>query len=208
MNRLTERVTLYLIGIGVFIWTVLPIYHLALIALAPSEKAVASGLLPQSLTLQNFQDVLGARHNLVQYFWQQLFNSVVITLATGIGANFSISRLKLPGGRTITNIALLTYLIPAAFLAIPMYRTMGNYGLLDRPWSMVFAMVALATPSAIWVLNQASAKLPVELDEAARIDGATPVQLLWYVYLPLMAPTLVAVGLYAQLLAWNEYLYA
>jgi multiple sugar transport system permease protein len=215
MNQLTERLTLYLTGIGVLVWTVLPIYHLVLIALAPSEKAVASGLLPQSVTLQNFQDVLGARHHLVQYFWQQLFNSVLIAVATslitltiGIGANFAISRLQLPGGRAITNIALLTYLIPAAFLAIPMYRTMGIYGLLDRPWSMVFAMVALATPYAIWVLNQASAKLPVELDEAARIDGATPIQLLWHVYLPLMAPTLVAIGIYALLLAWNEYLYA
>jgi multiple sugar transport system permease protein len=215
MNRFTERLTLYLIGIGVFIWTVLPIYHLVLIALAPSEKAVASGLFPQAVTLENFENVLGAKHNLVQYFWQQLFNSVVIavatsllTLAIGIGASFAISRLKLSGGRAITNIALLTYLIPAAFLAIPMYRTMGNYGLLDRPWSMVFAMVALATPYAIWVLNQASAKLPVELDEAARIDGATPIQILRYVYLPLMAPTLVAIGIYALLLAWNEYLYA
>jgi multiple sugar transport system permease protein len=129
-------------------------------------------------------------------------------LSIGIGANFAISRLKLPGGRAITNIALLTYLIPAAFLAIPMYRTMGIYGFLDRPWSMVFAMVALASPYAIWVMNQASAKLPVELDEAARIDGATPLQILWYVYLPLMAPTLVAIGIYALLLAWNEYLYA
>jgi multiple sugar transport system permease protein len=215
VNTFAERLSVYLLGLAVLVWTLLPIYHMLLIAVAPPDKAVASGLLPQFITAQNFQTALGAKHNLVQYFWQQLGNSVfiavavaVITLAISIGANFAISRLKLPGGRTITNIALLTYLIPAAFLAIPMYRTMGLYGLTDSPWSLIFAMVALASPYAIWVMNQASAKLPVELDEAARIDGASALQLLWYVYLPLMAPTLVAIGIYALLLAWNEYLYA
>jgi multiple sugar transport system permease protein len=215
MNSLAERITVWLIGLAVLIWTLLPIYHMLLIAVAPADKAVASGILPQYFTLQNFQTALGARHNLVQYFWHQLLNSVVIAVGTAgisltisIGANFAITRLKLPGGRTITNIALLTYLIPAAFLAIPMYRTMGLYGLIDTPWSMIFAMVALASPYAIWVMNQASAKIPVELDEAARIDGATPMKLLWHVYLPLMVPTIVAIGIYALLLAWNEYLYA
>jgi multiple sugar transport system permease protein len=69
-------------------------------------------------------------------------------------------------------------------------------------------MVTLASPYAIWVLKQASDKLPLELDEAAYMDGATPLQLFRMVYLPLMAPSLVAVGTYALLLAWNEYLFA
>jgi multiple sugar transport system permease protein len=106
------------------------------------------------------------------------------------------------------NLALLTYFIPAAFLAVPMYRTMGLYGLLNNQWSLILAMITIATPYAIWVLKQSSDNLPVELDEAAIIDGASPMQLFFRVYLPLMAPALVAVGTYALLLAWNEYLYA
>jgi multiple sugar transport system permease protein len=69
-------------------------------------------------------------------------------------------------------------------------------------------MVAIATPYSIWVLKQSSDQLPVELDEAAIVDGASPMQLFWLVYIPLMAPALVAIGTYALLLAWNEYLYA
>ena len=103
--------------------------------------------------------------------------------------------------------ALFTYFIPAAFLAVPMYKTMANYGLLNNRWSLVLAMVTIASPYCIWVLKQASDKLPWELDEAARIDGATPWQLFRLVYMPLMVPSLVAVGTYALLLAWNEYLY-
>jgi len=106
------------------------------------------------------------------------------------------------------NLALLTYFIPAAFLAVPMYRTMGLYGLLNNQWALILAMVTIASPYAIWVLKQSSDQLPVELDEAAIMDGASPMQLLWFVYVPLMAPALVAIGTYALLLAWNEYLYA
>ena len=69
-------------------------------------------------------------------------------------------------------------------------------------------MVTIAAPYAIWVLKQAADNLPNELDEAAKIDGATPLQLFRLVFLPLMLPSMVAVGIYAVLLAWNEYLYA
>src|SRR6478736_4080363 len=72
---------------------------------------------------------------------------------------------------TVMNAALFTYFIPAAFLAVPMYKAMGTYGLLNSRWSLVLAMVTIAAPYAIWVLKQASDKLPWELDEAARIDG-------------------------------------
>ena len=216
MRAMTLRnLPLYIVGALVFLWTVIPIYHLFIIALSPAQEAVASGLVPKNPTLQNFELVLGAKHNLVQYFWQQLGASVfiavmvaLITLAIGAAANFAITRIRIRGGRIITNIALLTYLIPAAFLAIPMYKIMGTYRLVDSPWSMIFAMVALASPYAIWVMNQASTKIPRELDEAAKIDGAKTMQIFWYVYLPLIAPTMVAIGIYALLLAWNEYLYA
>jgi multiple sugar transport system permease protein len=89
-----------------------------------------------------------------------------------------------------------------------MYKTMGNDGLLNNQWSLILAMVTIAAPYSIWVLKQASDKLPYELDEAARIDGASPLQLFRLVYVPLMMPSLVAIGTYALLLAWNEYLYA
>jgi multiple sugar transport system permease protein len=149
------------------------------------------------------------------HFWQQLGNSFVIafsvaaiTLFIATTAAFAISRLKVRGGRTVMNLALCTYFIPAAFLAVPMYKTMSTYGLLNNHWSLILAMVTIASPYCIWVLKQASDKLPYELDEAAKMDGATAMQLFRLVYLPLMVPSLVAVGTYSLLLAWNEYLYA
>ena len=133
---------------------------------------------------------------------------MALVLCVASMATFAISRLRLRFGHWVSNAALFTYLIPAAFLAIPFYRVMGEYGLLNTRWALVFAMSTFAIPYAIWVLKQASDKLPYELDEAAVMDGASPMQLFRMVYLPLMLPSLVAVGIYALLLAWNEYLFA
>ncbi len=210
-----NEATLILIGIPVFLWTIVPIYHMFLFAISSKDGAFGGHLWPEHPTLANFQFVFQQKHHFLNHFWGQLWSSTVIAFATGMltlmiatGAAFAISRLKVRGGRTIMNFALATYFIPAAFLAVPMYKAMGVYGLLNTKAAMILAMVTLASPYAIWVLKQASDKLPVELDEAAILDGATAMQLFRLVYLPLMVPSLVAIGTYAVLLAWNEYLYA
>ena len=215
LRAISTEAKLLLIGIPVFIWTMLPLYHMFLFAISPKESAFAGKLWPDHPTLHNFGVVFRQEHFYLHHFWEQLWNSVVIAVATGVitlfvatTAAFAISRLKVKGGRTVMNFALFTYFIPAAFLAVPMYRTMGNYGLLNSHWGLILAMVTIAAPYSIWVLKQASDKLPVELDEAAIMDGASPMQLFRLVYIPLMLPSLVAIGTYALLLAWNEYLYA
>src|SRR5512132_2303815 len=214
-RKITREAKLLLIGIPVLLWTMLPIYYLFLFAISPKETVFAGHLWPDHPTLHNFEVVFGQKHYYLTHFWLQLWNSLIIAVAAGVltlivatGAAFAISRLKVRGGRTVMNLALFTYFIPAAFLAVPMYKTMRVYGLLNSQWALILAMVTIASPYAIWVLKQASDKLPYELDEAARIDGASPLQLFRLVYLPLMMPSLVAIGTYALLLAWNEYLYA
>ncbi|MEI6716840.1 MAG: carbohydrate ABC transporter permease [Betaproteobacteria bacterium] len=214
-KKVSSEAKLLLIGVPVLIWTLFPLYHMFLFAISPRDTATSGVLWPEKPTLQNFEIVFKRDHFYLDHFWQQLGNSFVIAITVGAltlfiatTAAFAISRLKVRGGRTVMNLALFTYFIPAAFLAVPMYKTMGVYGLLNNQWALILAMVTIASPYCIWVLKQASDKLPYELDEAARMDGATPLQLFWMVYLPLMVPSLVAVGTYALLLAWNEYLYA
>jgi multiple sugar transport system permease protein len=220
MSRITYKkvateARLLLIGIPVLLWTLIPIYHMVLFAISPRDQATSGRLWPKNPTLDNFAFVFGQKHFYLEHFWTQMGNSLIIAISVGAltlcistAAAFAISRLKVRGGRTVMNLALFTYFIPAAFLAVPMYKTMGNYGLLNSQWALILAMVTIASPYCIWVLKQASDKLPFELDEAARMDGATALQLFRLVYLPLMVPSLVAVGTYALLLAWNEYLYA
>lgn len=215
LKKISTEAQLLLVGVPVLLWTLVPIYHMVLFAISERDQATSGRLWPKNPTLQNFDIVFNQKHFYLNHFWQQLGNSFVIALAVGAitlfvatCAAFAISRLKVRGGRTVMNLALFTYFIPAAFLAVPMYKTMGVYGLLNNQWSLILAMVTIASPYCIWVLKQASDKLPAELDEAARMDGAGALQLFRLVYLPLMVPSLVAVGTYSLLLAWNEYLYA
>ena len=214
-KKVSTEAQLLLVGIPVLLWTLVPLYHMFLFAISERDSATSGRLWPKNPTLQNFDIVFQQKHFYLNHFWHQMGNSLLIALAVGVitlfiatCAAFAISRLKVRGGRLVMNLALFTYFIPAAFLAVPMYKTMGNYGLLNNQWSLILAMVTIASPYCIWVLKQASDKLPWELDEAARMDGATALQLFRLVYLPLMVPSLVAVGTYSLLLAWNEYLYA
>jgi multiple sugar transport system permease protein len=215
IKKVFDETKLLLVGIPVLLWTLIPVYHMFLFSISERDSATSGRLWPKNPTLQNFEIVFERKHFYLDHFWVQLGNSVFIAAAVGVitlfiatCAAFAISRLKVRGGRTVMNLALFTYFIPAAFLAVPMYKTMSVYGLLNSQWALILAMVTIASPYCIWVLKQASDKLPLELDEAARIDGASPLQLFRLVYLPLMVPSLVAVGTYSLLLAWNEYLYA
>src|SRR5437773_6880062 len=215
MKKAVTEAKLLLIGVPVAIWTLLPIYNLFLFSISTKEDAFAGKLWPDHPTLRNFEIVFREQHHFLGHFWLQLWNSLVIAVSVGAitllvatTAAFAISRLKARGGRIVLNCALFTYFIPAAFLAVPMYKAMGIYGLLNHQWALILAMITIASPYAIWVLKQASAKLPYELDEAARIAGASPLQLFRLVSLPLMPPSLSALGISAPLLARTAYLYA
>jgi len=215
MTRVFRQVRLGFIAVLVIVWTCLPIYHMITLSLTPQTAAFAGRLWPDNPSLENYRSALTRGHPFLAHFWEQLLNSFLVALTTcglvlfiASTTSFAIGRLRLRWAPLITNMALFTYLIPAAFLAIPLYRVMGQYGVLNQPWSLILALVAFATPYAIWVMRQYAESVPYELDESARVDGATVPQIFWHIYIPLIAPSLVAIGTYALLLAWNEYLYA
>jgi len=133
--------------------------------------------------------------------------TMVLTVLIGSLASFAVSRMRLAKGSLLTNAALLTYAIPASFLIVPYYRIMHLYGLSDNLLAVIAAQVSFATPFAILVMQLYGSLIPFELDDAARVDGASAVQLYLRIYLPLMAPALAVVAVYALLLAWNDYLY-
>jgi len=214
LRRMLAEVAALAVGIAVLIWTLVPIYNIVIVALEPHGNVFTNDIWPAKPSLESFWVVVTQGHWYLEYFWEQFGNSlyigvatVVLTLLIGSLTSFSIGRMRIRHGWLVSNAALLTYLIPASFLAIPFYRIMHIYGLSNNVWSVIAAEVTFATPYAIFIFQQYAVSIPIELDEAARIDGASPLQVYFRIYLPLMTPALVAVGTYALLLAWNEYLY-
>ena len=216
LRRVLTEAGSVMLGISLLIWSLLPVYQMLLIALDPEEGEVefTGNLWPAEPSLDGFRDVVTQEARYLEDFWHQFGNSLyigmltmVLTVLIGSMASFAVSRMRLSKGSLLTNAALLTYAIPAAFLIVPYYRIMHTYGLADNLWAVIAAQVAFATPFAILILQLYAQLIPFELDDAARVDGASPVQLYLRIYLPLMMPALAVVAVYALLLAWNDYLY-
>ena len=213
-RRRWQEAAALLFAVLVLIWTLTPIYNIIAVSLESHGDVFTNDLFPAKPSLESFWIVITQGYWYLEYFWRQFENSLYIGIATvfftlsiGSLASFAIGRMRIHYGWMVSNAALLTYVIPASFLAIPFYRIIGFYGLSNNLWSVIAAEVTFATPYAIFIFQQYAVSIPIELDEAARIDGASPAQVYFKIYLPLMAPALVAVGTYALLLAWNEYLY-
>ncbi len=139
---------------------------------------------------------------------------VTITMLISIPAAFSLSRMKFWGSATLATGVFLTYLIPETLLFIPLFKIFAYLNdltgieFINHWWVLVIIYPTLTVPFCTWIMIGYFSSIPKELDEAALMDGATIPQLFRLVYVPLMMPSLVAIGTYALLLAWNEYLYA
>lgn len=210
-----QRLGTLVISLLILFWTLLPIYNMIIVAMEPKQVVFSGTPWPTNLTFTNFWTVITENFWYLGHFWRQMLNSLFVGLVTaglviiiGTMASFAIHRLKVRGGFLLSNAALLSYAIPLSFLAIPFYNILYAYGLLDSLWALIIVEVTFASPYAIFIFSQYSTSIPMELDEAAKIDGASVPQIFWRVFLPLMTPSIVAVGTYSLLLAWNEYLYA
>jgi len=214
-RALTEAGSMVL-GAVILIWSLAPIYNMFLIALDPEEGEIEfdGNLWPPEPSLEGFRAVVMQEARYLENFWHQFGNSLFVGLMTmaltvliGSMASFAVSRMRLTKGSLLTNTALLTYAIPASFLIVPYFRIMHSYGLSDNLWAVIAAQVTFATPFAILILQLYASLIPFELDDSARVDGASAAQVYLRIYLPLMAPALAVVAVYALMLAWNDYLY-
>jgi len=216
VRRVPAEAASVILGVALLIWSLAPVYNMLLIALDPDEGDIEfEGLIwPRDPSLHSFSTVLTQGYWLVEDFWHQFGNSLfiglmtmVLTVLIGSLASFALGRMRLSKGGLLVNAPLITYAVPASFLVIPFSRLMASYGLSNSLWAIIAANVAFAAPYAILILRQYATLIPIELDQAAQADGASPIQVYRRIYLPLMAPALAAVGTFALLLAWNEYLY-
>ena len=154
------------------IWSLVPVYNMVLIALSEHSAVFSGEIFPWDPSFHSFYVVLTQGFWYLERFWHQFGNSIFIglmtmflTLLIGTLASFTIGRMRIRHGWLLTNAALLTYVIPASFLAIPFYRIMQNYGLSNNPWSVIAAMVTFAAPYAIFIFQQYGKSIPLELDE-------------------------------------------
>ena len=199
----------------ILVWTVFPVYYMVTLSLVKEEDLFKPSLYVARPTIENYVMTVQQSNYLVSEFRIQLYNSVGIALLTTVAVlivgtlgSFALARIKFRGSRLISSMTLFTYIIPASFLSIPLFKLMADFNLLGSKLSVILAMITFTSPYAVWILWDYGKTLPSQIDEAAAIDGAGPLSIFFHIYLPLILPAMVAIATYAFLYSWNEYLYA
>src|SRR5215471_6237549 len=161
LRRTFDRIGVTLMSVALLLWTLLPIYNIVRVSIQDKEEVLSTSVYPIAPSTNAFSVVFHQAFWLLETFWNQMGNSFYIgiavaflTLAIGTLASFTISRMRIRSGWMLTNAALLTYVIPMSFLAIPFYGIMGKYGLTNNPFAVIAVQVTFATPYAIFIFQQ------------------------------------------------------
>jgi multiple sugar transport system permease protein len=167
-------------------------------------------ILPADPSLQAYEYVLTQ-----EFFWTYARNSllvascvaVVATFVSALGA-YALARLAFPGRGFLGRFILFAYIVPPVLLVVPMFVVLAGLGLVNTPLGLIIAQMAFAIPFCTWLLRGYFLSLPVDLEDAALVDGCTHFGAFRRVVVPLAAPGLVAAAMFAFLVSWNDYLYA
>ena len=195
---------------------------LALLCVAPIAVIFATSLRQQvqifgeplnflfAPTLENYRAVL-SEDRLDRYLVNSLIVGLVstaITLVLGCMAAYGLARFRFPGRKTIAYTTLLLRTVPLAVLAIPVFLIWNEWKLVNSLAGVVLLYVAVNLPFTIWLLYGFVLQVPIELEEAAAMDGCGPIRIFTQVLLPLMAPGLAAASIFTFRIAWNEFILA
>jgi multiple sugar transport system permease protein len=145
------------------------------------------------------------------WMWNTMVISIAataISLTCGVFAGYALSRLKFPYAGALGTGIFITYLVPQTLLFIPLADTIRNFHLGDTPWALILTYPTFLIPFCTWLMMGYFKAIPKELEECARIDGATRFQAMLYIILPVAVPGVLSAGIFAFTLSWNEFIYA
>lgn len=165
---------------------------------------------PQEISFENYRIVfeeMGFGNNVVNSFMIAGATTLVAITISCLGA-YGIVRFMPRFGSVITRVLITTYMFPAILLAVPYSIIMGKLGLVNNRLGLIIVYMTFSVPYAVWLLVGFFKTVPLEIEEAARVDGASKMQTFTKVVMPIVAPGVVAVAIYTFINAWNEFLYS
>jgi multiple sugar transport system permease protein len=204
-----------LLGLSVLLLMVLilaPFYWIFSSSIKAPREIIARHptLLPHSFTTEHYDKLLHESE-----FPTYLRNSITVALGTMVItvilstlAAYGLYRLRFPGRKMLFQIILVTYAFPGVLLLVPLYDMMSTLGLVDKLQALIIVDVTLAAPFAVWMLQAFFRTIPQELEEAAALDGASRLGILIRIMLPLAAPGVASIAIFAFISSWTEYIFA
>ena len=174
-------------------------------------------LIPQTITFERFRQIFASASasDPAYVFRIALKNSfliavsvTILSLVVGTLAAYAFAHVRFRGKSALMLLILFTYMLPPAAMIIPLYRIYNQLGWLDKRWPLVILYLSFIVPFIIWVMQDFFGSISRSFEEAAQVDGATRLQTLLYIFLPIARPGAVATGILAFLMSWDEFFYS
>lgn len=194
------------------LFLIFPFYWTFITSLKPEKELYGSVVTywPMHATFSSYENLFTQFH-----FLQPMYNSFIVAIATtllslfvSVLAAYAFSRYRFKGRKAFMMLFLTNNMFPTVLLLIPLYSIMRNIGVLYTPLSLVLSYTTFTIPFSVWLLNGYLNDIPLALEEAAEVDGATKAQAFLKIILPVLIPCLVATGVYIFMTSWNEYTFA
>ena len=210
-RKLTARGLLYL-GASLLVFQAAgPFLWMVSTSLKPPGEVFAQPptFMPKAATLENFGRLFGST-NFLTYFGNSLTVSglaVLLTTLVGAAGAYSLTRYRYPGREQIAGLILCTYMFAPIMIVIPFFILVKRVGIENTHLALVLAFVSFCLPFTLWLLRAFFETIPIELEEAALVDGAGRFRAVVYVVLPLALPGVIATSIFTFILAWNDYIF-
>lgn len=209
-----KRLFVFYIPLFMFLVLVLfPFYWMTIASIKPDQELYTVRMSPfivRNPTASHwfflFGETLFARWSINTFLIATA--STLISLTCGVLAGYSLARLRFAGSTAIGVSIFVTYLVPPTLLFIPLSRVIATLGLMDNPLALILSYPTILVPFCTWLMMGYFKTIPKELEECARIDGATRFQAFYRIILPLATPGILSAGIFAFTLSWNEFLFA
>jgi ABC-type glycerol-3-phosphate transport system permease component len=207
----TRTTTLYAGAAGLLLIGAFPFFWMLSTSLKPPGEIFATPtLVPHRATLDNFVQLF-RETNFAVYFWNSVlvsFTTVALTLVVSALGAYSLTRFRFRGRETVAGLILMTYMFAPIMIIIPFYILVRQLGIVNTHLALVLSYTTFCLPFCLWLLRAFFLSVPLELEEAALVDGAGRPRAVWHVVLPLSLPGLIAAGIFTFILAWNDFLFA
>jgi trehalose/maltose transport system permease protein len=209
-DKIIKNVAFYALVLVIVVFSVFPFYYAIITSFATGTQLFEINYWPKSFNWANYESVLGGRS-----FLRSIFNSVFIATLTvcfalflAVTASYALARVRFRGRGLLLMCILAVSMFPQIAVLAGLFELVRFLGIFNTPWAMILSYTIFTLPFTVWVLTTFMRDLPIEIEEAAIVDGATPWVIITQVFMPLLWPALVTTGLLAFIGAWNEFLFA
>lgn len=209
-QKILANVAFYALVVVIVVFSVFPFYYAIITSFATGTELFKVNYWPKTFDWGNYASVLGGR-NFVRSIVNSVFiatTTVVFALFLAVTASYALARVRFRGRGLLLMMILAVSMFPQIAVLAGLFELVRFLGIFNTPYAMIMSYVIFTLPFTVWVLTTFMRDLPVEIEEAAIVDGATPWVIITKVFLPLLWPALVTTGLLAFIGAWNEFLFA